>query len=547
LKNSTASFAQSFFKKIFSSNFVAFLIPLFLKSVPWRFENVNKKRAIMRYTLFVIMFMLIPSSRSIQTDISHENDHLFIQQKKQLRLNNKKIIAVIGTGYVGLVTGAGLAEFGNLVICADINREKIAALNNGIIPIYEPGLDQLVERNVHLKRLTFTHDVDSALSIADIIFITVDTPMKDDGTADLQAVMSVAQSIARNSTKYQVIVTKSTVPIGTGIMIKKALIKAGLSHYQFDIVSNPEFLREGSAVKDFLQPDRIVIGSESISALSIICSIYETLIQNNVPCVFTNLASAEMTKYASNAFLAVKVSFINEIANLCDKMGANVDTVASAMGLDHRINPLFLKPGPGFGGSCFPKDTQALLLIGQKQLVALNTVNAALETNKKQFLIPIEKTLHLMDIQHKTDCLANKKIAVLGAAFKANTDDVRYSPACTVMKHLIKLGATVSCYDPVAMHNASRELPSVDFCNNPYQAIKDADAVIIMTEWDEFRQLDWESIGQEVKQKIVVDARNIIKPEILKLLGFKIDMIGLSYLCRKNLEKMVSAYKIIKI
>lgn len=488
-------------------------------------------------------------SATIIPDSENENYQLFTQQKKQLKINDKKIVAIIGTGYVGLVSGAGLAEFGNQVICADINSEKIAALNNGIIPIYEPGLEQLVERNVHLGRLKFTDDVDTALSVADVIFIAVDTPMSDNGTADLRAVMSVAQSIARNSTKYQVIVTKSTVPIGTGHIIKQMLIKEGMSPNQFDMVSNPEFLREGSAVKDFLEPDRIVIGSESTDALAVMCSIYNRLIHDNhIPYVFTNITSAEMTKYASNAFLAVKLSFINEIANLCDKTGADVKTVALAMGLDKRISALFLKPGPGFGGSCFPKDTQALLLIGQKYSVTLHTVDAALQTNKRQHHVPIYKLLHLMNIQKTEHCLLGKKIAVLGAAFKADTDDIRYSPACVVMKHLIALGADVSCYDPAAMHNASRELPSVNFCNNPYQATKEADAIIIMTEWEEFKQLDWESIAREVNQKIVIDARNLIKPEELKSLGFAIDMIGLSYLCHKNIEKtMVPVYKIISI
>lgn len=505
----------------------------------------------MEYIRFITILIL---SNQINTFILssttvNAEPYVFAEQKRKLQCNQKKIIAIIGTGYVGLVTGAGLAECGNTVICADINHEKIASLNNGIIPIYEPGLDELVKQNVNLSRLSFTHDVDTALSVADIIFIAVDTPMSHDGTADLRAVLSVVKSIAKNSTRYQVIVTKSTVPVGTGKLIKEMLMKEGLSCHQFDMVSNPEFLREGSAVQDFLNPDRIVIGSESSEALSIMCSVYDTLIGNNVACVFTNLASAEMSKYASNGFLAVKISFINEIANLCDKVGADVKTVAHIMGLDKRISPLFLKPGPGFGGSCFPKDTQALLLIGQKHSVTLHTVKASLETNEQQSTIPVEKLLHLMKIQKaEQECLAHKKIAVLGASFKANTDDIRYSPACIVMQKLINLGANVSCYDPVAMNNASKQLPMVNFCQNPYSAINKADGIIIMTEWNEFKHLDWQLISESVNQKIIIDARSVIKPEELKLLGFSIDMIGLSYACQKNFDKkLIPAYKIIHI
>lgn len=499
--------------------------------------------------LITILILANRINTCITSSTVNTEPYIFTEQKRKLQSDDKKIIAIIGTGYVGLVTGAGLAECGNTVICADINHEKIESLNKGIIPIYEPGLDELVKHNVTLSRLSFTHDVDTALSRADIIFIAVDTPMSHDGTADLRAVLSVVKAIAKNSTKYQVIVTKSTVPIGTGNLIKEMLMKEGLCCHQFDMVSNPEFLREGSAVQDFLNPDRIVIGSESTEALAILCSVYSTLIANNIPCVFTNLASAEMSKYASNGFLAVKISFINEIANLCDKVGADIKTVAHIMGLDKRISPLFLKPGPGFGGSCFPKDTQALLLIGQKHSVTLHTVKASLKTNERQSAIPIEKLLHLMNIEKTEEgCLNQKKIAIFGASFKANTDDIRYSPACIVMQKLIDLGANVSCYDPAAMNNASKQLPMVEFCQNPYLAINQADGIIIMTEWDEFKHLDWHLISRSVNQKIIVDARSIIKPEELKSLGFLVDMIGLSYACQQNTDKKpIPVYKIITI
>jgi UDPglucose 6-dehydrogenase len=462
----------------------------------------------------------------------------------------KRVIAVIGTGYVGLVTGAGLAEFGNDVICADINQLKMTALQRGEIPIYEPGLEQLVMRTVGLGKLSFTSDVEQAIRNADVIFIAVGTPMGQDGAADMTEVESVIQSIAKNHCKYQVIVTKSTVPIGTGKRLKQLLLSNGLHADDFDIVSNPEFLREGSAVLDFLEPDRIIIGADSTDVIAIMCSIYETLISNKIPCVFTDVVSAEMTKYAANAFLATKLSFINEIANLCDKVGANVRTVAYAMGLDHRISPRFFNPGPGFGGYCFPKDTQALLWSAKNNHVALHTIQAALLTNASQQLIAVKKLQHLLKKQHGSDSLHNKTVAVLGLAFKANTDDIRCSPACAVVQELLSLGATVKCYDPAAMIHAKREIPLAIYCVDPYETVKGADAILVMTEWDEFKQLDWDYVAESVTSKVIVDARNILNPLQLKSLGFMCDAIGLSCLYRNETGKsktIVPLYQMIEI
>jgi UDPglucose 6-dehydrogenase len=463
---------------------------------------------------------------------------------------DKQVIAIIGTGYVGLVTGAGLAEFGNQVICADIDAQKIVRLRRNVIPIYEPGLEELVMHNVDRGRLSFTYDVEQAIAEADIIFIAVNTPMGANGAANMHDLESVIQMIIKVHHKYQIIVTKSTVPIGTGAKIKQLLLDSGLKRDDFDIVSNPEFLREGSAVQDFLKPDRIVIGTDSRSALEIMCSIYDSLLKNNVPYIFTNIVSAEMIKYATNAFLATKISLINEIANLCDKTNADVKTVAYAMGLDHRISPQFLNPGPGFGGSCFLKDAQALLSIAKKYNVQLHTVNAALAANKTQQLIPIKKMLRLLHQRYEKNALKGKTIAVLGLAFKANTDDIRHSPACTVVRELIQLGATVQCYDPVAMHNAAKEISEVIYCDDLYSAVKNADAVIVMTEWDEFKKINWEWVATLMRQKIVIDARNILDPAQLQALNFVGDAIGQSYLYKskkKNGKVVMPMYRMVAV
>lgn len=450
----------------------------------------------------------------------------------------KNLITIIGTGYVGLVSGACLAELGNSVICADIDSDKINSLKNGIMPIYEQGLSEIVLRNVAAKRLHFTDDVNQAIRDANIIFIAVGTPMGEDGSADLSYINSVVGMIAHNINSPKIIVTKSTVPVGTG---KK--IRAQLEHdftinpHLFSIASNPEFLREGLAVKDFLQPDRLVIGTDSDAALVALCEIYEPLITAGVNHVLTDIQTAEMIKYASNGFLSVKISFINEIANVCDAVDADVATVAYAMGLDHRISPYFLNPGPGFGGSCFPKDSQALVYIAQQHNLPFYTVQGALDANALQQTKSVEKLARLMKAQLNEE-ISGKTIAVLGLAFKANTDDIRYSPAIATIETLLQKGASVKAYDPIAMPNMSQVLPEITYCNTIDEAVTNTDAIIIMTDWDEIKQIDFCHIKTLVKQPLIVDARNIINPEILKQLGFYCDTIGQSYLCKNQNEYM---------
>jgi len=451
-----------------------------------------------------------------------------------------KIVTIIGTGYVGLVTGACLAEVGNSVICADTDSKKIDLLHNNIMPIYEVGLHEIVERNVFAERLIFTDNVAEAITLGDIIFIAVGTPMGEDGSADLSYINNAVRMIAENITSYKIIVTKSTVPVGTGKAIRAQLENEyGIDPSLFSIVSNPEFLREGLAVNDFLYPDRLVIGTDSDSALIALCEVYETFITGGTPYVFTDVQTAEMIKYASNAFLAVKISYINEVANLCDAVDADVKTVAYAMGLDHRISPAFLNPGPGFGGSCFPKDAQAIIYTAHKNNLPFHTVQAALSANIIQQAKPVEKLQALMQRKSETnikfsDNLMGKVVTVLGLAFKANTDDVRYSPAITTINALYEKGAIVRVYDPVAMENMRKIFPHLMYYSSAYDAAKDADALIIITDWDEFKHLDFVRLKNIMHYPMIVDARNIINPEILKRLGFVCDTIGQSYLCKKR-------------
>src|SRR5579863_774782 len=455
-----------------------------------------------------------------------------------------KVVTIIGTGYVGLVSGACLAEIGNSVICADVNSKKIELLHNGIMPIYELGLSELVERNVDAQRLIFTDNVAEAIASGDIIFIAVGTPMRADGSANLSYIDAVIRMIAENISSYKVIVTKSTVPVGTGRGIRAQLENDyGIDSNLFSVVSNPEFLREGLAVNDFLYPDRLVIGTDSDSALIALCEVYETLITGGTPYVLTDVQTAEMIKYASNAFLSVKISYINEVANLCDATDADVKTVAYAMGLDHRISPAFLNPGPGFGGSCFPKDSQAIVHIAAKNNLPFHTVQAALDANVIQQGKPVEKLQALMlremqeDLMEKTaPVLAGKTVAVLGLAFKANTDDVRYSPSITTINLLQNLGVIIKAYDPVAMGNMRMIFPDITYCSSAYQAATDADAVVIMTDWDEIKQIDFARLKKVMRCPMIVDARNVVNPETLKQLGFACDSIGQSYLCKKRNE-----------
>lgn len=430
-------------------------------------------------------------------------------------------IGVIGTGYVGLVLGACLSHFEHNVICADIDAAKIARLQKGEMPIYEPGLQEIVEDGRKKGHITFSADPDETVRSCDVIFIAVDTPMSDDGKANLSAIEAVARMIGKNLNGYKVIATKSTVPIGTGKKIQKIIKKYAPVESDFDIVSNPEFLREGSAVKDFLFPDRVVVGAHSERALATMQEIYEPLRKDGVTFLATDIAAAETIKYAANAFLAVKISFINEISALCDATGADVSVVSRGMGLDNRIGSKFLSPGPGFGGSCFPKDVAALLHKGRSQMLDLKVVKAALEANDEQKRRMCKKLAMLLN-----NDLDKKTVALLGVAFKANTDDVRQSPAITLVEFLQEHEVTIKAYDPVAADNMKKIAPSITFCSSPYEAADEADAVVIVTEWDEFKSLDLQKIKELMKQPVILDTRNILKTKKLRNLGFSFANIG---------------------
>ena len=436
-------------------------------------------------------------------------------------------IAVIGTGYVGLVTGACLSDFGLNVICADIDADKIGKLKGGIIPIYEPGLDVIVERNAYYKRLTFTTDVEAAVREASVVFIAVGTPPTEDGSADLAYVEAAARTVARSLDGYKVIVDKSTVPIGTGAKVK-AWIHDELSRLgtagEFDVVSNPEFLREGSAVYDFTHPDRVVVGYDSPRALEVMKQVYRVLYLNETPFVETNLETAEMIKYASNAFLAVKITFINEIANLCEKVGANVQDVARAMGKDGRIGAKFLHAGPGYGGSCFPKDTMALADIARKAGSPLSLVESTIAANDRQKLLMVEK------IADRMGDPSGKTFAVLGLAFKPNTDDMREAPSLVILAELVRRGARFRVYDPASMDEARRRLEGIEasivYCADEYDAIAGADALVILTEWNQFRNLDLPRVRRELKDGFFFDLRNIYRREIVEAAGLTYEGVG---------------------
>jgi UDPglucose 6-dehydrogenase len=432
-----------------------------------------------------------------------------------------KRIAVIGTGYVGLVTGTGLADFGNRVICVDVDKAKIDMLNNGQIPIYEPGLKELVDKNFREGRLSFTTDIDRAIKESEVVFIGVGTPSKDNGEADLSYVETVIESIARNLDGYKVIVTKSTVPVGTNSWIKKTITeKSGKK--DFDVVSNPEFLREGRAVHDVFHPDRVVIGYESERAKEIIQDIYKALYIIETPFLFCNLETAELIKYASNAFLATKITFINQIANLCEAVGADVHRVAKGMGMDGRISPKFLHPGPGYGGSCFPKDTKALVDIGDKHGVDMSLVREVIESNEKQKARMVQKLEKIFEGD-----LKDKRIGILGLAFKAETDDMRDSPSIVVISELLKRGAQVIAHDPQAMENAKTVFgESIEYADNEYKVMNNSDAIMILTEWNQYRSLDLEMAKKLMKGNIILDARNLIELERARELGFICEGVG---------------------
>ena len=432
-----------------------------------------------------------------------------------------KSITIIGTGYVGLVTGAGMSEFGNRVICTDIDKNKIEKLNSGTIPIYEPGLEEIIKRNSLDNRLLFTTDIDDSIMQSEIVIIAVGTPMGVNGTADMSFVYSAVETISNNLNSYKVVCTKSTVPIGTGKEIISQISKKVKNNNLFDYVSNPEFLREGSAVKDFLWPDRVVIGTDNQNAYQMMCDVYRPLYINKNPITQTTIETAEMIKYASNSFLALKISYINEIANLCEVLGADVHDVAKAMGRDGRISEKFLHPGPGFGGSCFPKDLEALLSISKNNNLSMETVNAAIVANKNQKKKMINKLINLFDGN-----INNRKIAVLGLAFKANTDDVRDSSAIDIIKGILDNGGIVNAYDPIANNEMSNIFHDIEYFDNLYAAIKNVDGIVIMTEWNEFRSLDLQKIKKIMKGNIILDTRNILDMDELSSLGFVYDNIG---------------------
>jgi UDPglucose 6-dehydrogenase len=429
-------------------------------------------------------------------------------------------IAVIGTGYVGLVTGACFAEFGVDVTCVDIDSDKIARLSAGEMPIYEPGLEQLVTKNMQSGRLRFTTDIKQAVEQALVIFLAVGTPPKSDGSPDLSFVEAAARSIAEHMNGYKVIVTKSTVPIGTGEHLRKLIRGHQNNRLNFGIVSNPEFLREGAAINDFMRPDRVVLGSRDEEAIAIMRDLYRPLYLIEAPFVLTSLEAAELTKYAANAFLATKISFINEIANMCESIGCDVHDVARAIGMDRRIGSKFLHPGPGFGGSCFPKDTQALASVAREFGCDSMIVDAVIEVNRRQRQAMIPK------IEKLIGDLKGKTIAVLGLAFKPETNDMREAPSIDIIKGLLERGASVRAYDPVAMREASEVLPQVVYLADEYEAVTDADALVFVTEWNQFRALDMRRIRDLMRSPRIADLRNIYEPADMRELGFEYIGVG---------------------
>lgn len=428
-------------------------------------------------------------------------------------------ICMVGTGYVGLVTGACLADFGNKVICVDIDEERVEGLKRGEIPFYEPQLDDLVLRNHKADRLDFTTDLKSAVRRCDAIFVAVGTPDRGDGHADLSALFGVVEDIAPELEGYKVLVTKSTVPVGTGRKVEEK-INALLKGARVDVASNPEFLREGSAIEDFMRPDRVVIGAETDRAREVMREIYRPLYLSETPMVMTNLETSELTKYASNAFLATKISFINEMANLCERYGADVKTLAKGMGLDGRIGAKFLHAGVGYGGSCFPKDTEALIKIGETVDYEVRTVMAAVEVNRERPAMAIEK------LEKMTGDLRGRTIALLGLAFKPNTDDIREAPAMKMAKILREAGANVRGYDPVAMDRVREVDPEITLCKNAYETVNGADAVILVTEWNELRTLDLVQLKEGLKSPVLVDCRNVYDRNRMQELGFRYDCFG---------------------
>lgn len=437
-------------------------------------------------------------------------------------------LGIIGTGYVGLVTGACFAEFGLFATCVDKDEKKIKSLKKGIIPFYEPGLEELVKRNIAQGRLEFTTKIGKAVESSLVLFIAVGTPRRGDGSADMKYVEEVAKEIATHMDGYKVIVTKSTVPVGTGEKLREIISKNLKERVDFDIVSNPEFLREGAAIEDFMRPNRVVIGARSPQAIAIMKDLYKPLYLIETPFVITNIETAELIKYASNSFLATKISFINEMANLCERVGADVHMVAKGMGLDKRIGQKFLHPGPGYGGSCLPKDTQALLRIANDNGVELRIVKSVVTTNEKQRELMVKK------IKDAMGDLKGKTVAVLGLSFKPNTDDVRDAPSIYIVNKLLQEEANIRVYDPVVKSIGSlaksreiiRRFKLIKYCKDAYDAAKGSDALVIITEWNQFRNLDLDRLKKLLNGPFFFDLRNIYEPQRLKGKGFRYYCVG---------------------
>ncbi|MBI06910.1 MAG: UDP-glucose 6-dehydrogenase [Rhodospirillaceae bacterium] len=430
-------------------------------------------------------------------------------------------VAMIGTGYVGLVSAACFSEFGVEVVCVDKVREKIDGLNAGKVPIYEPGLEDLVKNNVKAGRLSFTNDITEAVKSADIVMLAVGTPSRPgDGHADLSFVHAAAEEIADAMDGYLVVVTKSTVPVGTGAEIAR-IIHSRRPDAEFDIVSNPEFLREGSAIEDFMRPDRVVVGVESDRAKKLMAELYRPLFLIETPVVFTGIKTAELIKYAANTFLATKITFINEISDICEKIGADVHDVAKGIGLDGRIGNKFLHPGPGYGGSCFPKDTLAFVRIARQSGSPSRIVEAVVDINDKRKERMAEKVIAACG-----GTVENKNLAVLGVSFKPNTDDVRDSASLTIIPALQAEGANVRAYDPEAMEEAKKLLTNIEWCTNAYETMENADCLVILTEWNEFRALNLERVRKLLAKPVIVDLRNIYEPEDIAAKGFDYTCVG---------------------
>jgi len=426
-------------------------------------------------------------------------------------------ISIVGSGYVGLVTGGCFAELGNRVICVDNNVEKIKELKKGVIPIYEPGLEELIKSNVKKKRLTFTSSIKEAVLNSEIIFIAVGTPPLENGEADLTGIETVARNIATNMSQYRLIVEKSTVPVETGKWVKHTIETYVKHKIKFDVASNPEFLREGSAIADFMHPDRVVIGVESKKAEELLVNLYKPL---HAPLVVTDIKSAELIKHASNSFLATKISFINALSRICEKVGADVVEVAHGMGLDKRIGPQFLDAGLGYGGSCFPKDLDAFITISEKLGYPFALLSEVKEINRQQKEFFVSKIKDILWI------IKDKTIGILGLSFKPNTDDIRNAPSLDIIRNLQFEGAKIKAYDPSAMEKTKEVLKDVTFCRNPYEVCKDSDCLLVVTDWNEFKELDFNRIKKLLKRPVIVDGRNIYDPKKMEKLGFTYIGIG---------------------